>query len=132
MFITNFNERNREKYNRAVKEYKKQTGNNDIYVDNNAYANGCRLENSCALRSKSSSFENLNKFYRIEEELELIGTNIKCINIKEGKEIFGKIDKVHFNENGKILAYDVTNCDNKCDLYIEDYIYLNDWIVVKY
>jgi hypothetical protein len=78
MLITNFHEREKEKYIKAVNEYKKRTGNTDIYVDNNAYVNGHKLENHGALRCKS--FENANIFYSIQDELELIGTDVNCTN----------------------------------------------------
>jgi hypothetical protein len=71
MFITNFNQRDKEEYIKAVKEYKRRTGNNDIYVDNNAYANGYKLDGACALRSSSGDIDNFQIFYKIQNELEV-------------------------------------------------------------
>lgn len=131
MFLTNFHERDKSKYIKAVKEYKRRTGNNDIYVDNNAYANGHKLDEHCALRSNSGSIDNLQIFYRIEEELALKGLDVIYKNIKTKEELFGTIDEVKFNDNGLIIGYMVTNCNNPYDVYVEDYISLEEYTIRK-
>lgn len=69
MLLTNFNKKDKEKYSKLLEVYKKRTGNKDIYIDNNAYVNGHKLEDHCALRCKFESYDNLNTFYRLQDEL---------------------------------------------------------------
>jgi hypothetical protein len=51
MLMTNFIRNDKQKYLEALRIYKEQTGDQSLYVDNNAYLrNGRKDEGMCALR----------------------------------------------------------------------------------
>lgn len=68
MLVTNISNKEKDKYLKYIKEYREKTGNKDIYLDNNAYSNGVKLEDCCAIRSNTGDVENLNIFYRIKDK----------------------------------------------------------------
>jgi hypothetical protein len=66
MLMTNFIRNDKQKYLEALRIYKEQTGDQSLYVDNNAYLrNGRKDEGMCALRC--TEMKDLSEFWKIYE-----------------------------------------------------------------
>lgn len=69
MLITNFNRNKKERYMKAVKEFRKVNPKTSLYVDNNAYTAYGKDENMCALRL-SGYREDLSDFWEIYDSID--------------------------------------------------------------
>ncbi len=68
MLLTNFNTKDRSKYEKAIEEYKKETGDCSLYIEEEAYwVNGYRDITMNAL--KASRNMDRSKFWKIFDTL---------------------------------------------------------------
>lgn len=68
MLITNFCNKEIKVYREALKKYKEETGERDLYIDKNAYLRDGRRDTSMsALRCKSN--KDLSYFWKIFDSL---------------------------------------------------------------